>query len=85
MCADSHKLFIQDDPHRHSQLKAQAAAIKGVPERGRRHLNFFFIFSASGHVIRASLAGAGFLIIVFLTSIAIARTEFGLEFVRGLA
>jgi hypothetical protein len=42
-------------------------------------------FLTLGKAHRASLAGAGFLIIVFLTSIAIARTEFGLEFVRGLA
>lgn len=34
---------------------------------------------------RASLAGAGFLILVFLTSIEIACTEFGLAFVRSLA
>ena len=42
-------------------------------------------FRTLGRAHRASLAGAGFLVIVFLTSIAIARTEFGLEFVRGLA
>jgi uncharacterized membrane protein YozB (DUF420 family) len=42
-------------------------------------------FLTLGKAHRASLTGAGFLIIVFLTSIAIARTEFGIGFVRGLA
>jgi|TARA_B110000971_G_C19853443_1_gene428248 hypothetical protein len=42
-------------------------------------------FLSLGKAHRASLAGAGFLITVFLTSIAIARTEFGIGFVRGLA